>query len=469
MNEKCIFHIDVNSAYLSWEAVYRQKYLGEPGDLRQQVAVVGGDEKLRRGIVLAKSIPAGKYGIKTGQSLLEARQKYPGLTIVPPDYDLYERCSAALMALLSRYSPCVEQYSIDEAFVDMTEVLPLWQSIDGAGNFNGVETVGGGAPAGGCAVPPGTSTAPPGASAEPSANAAPSGVSSPPPANPGLHTAKNAALTAAEHIRAHISRELGFTVNIGISTNKVLAKMASDFQKPDRIHTLYPHEIPYKMWPLPVGELFFVGRATKNKLEKLGIRTIGELAATDAALLHYHFKKHGTVIRAFANGLDASVVMDTPQPAKGYGNSTTIAMDVDNEAAARLVLLKLAETLAARLRQDHVQIQVVAVGIKTSTFEFYSHQMVLENPTNITNEIYQYACRLFGQCWRGEPIRHLGIHTGQVSDFDRMRQLHMFDTTDYDKLAKMDAAVDEIRQRYGRNAILRAALLGGHMKNAKRD
>lgn len=409
MKEKCIFHIDVNSAYLSWEAVYQQKYLGKKTDLRRQISAVGGDEKLRRGIVLAKSIPAGEHGVKTGQSLMEARQKCPGILIVPPRYDLYERCSDALMALLRQYSPAVEQYSIDEAFVDMTEVLDLWPLADDQ-KYLGVQ----------------------------------------------LWPAK--ALKAAAHMKERIYRELGFTVNIGISTNKVLAKMASDFQKPDKIHTLYPSEIQTKMWPLPVGNLFFVGRATLKKLERLGIRTIGELARTDIELLRCHFKTHGTVIWGFANGLDTSAVICSPLPCKGYGNSTTIATDVDNEDAARLVLLELSEVVARRLRKDHVQIRVISVGIRTNNFVDYSHQTVLENPTNITGEIYKYACALFHQCWRGEAVRHLGIHTGQVSEYNRIRQMNMFDSMDYDKLAKMDAAVDDIRRRYGDAAIFRAAL-----------
>ena len=225
--DKIIFHIDVNSAYLSWEAVYRLAHKGGREDLREIASAVGGDMALRHGIILAKSIPAKKYGIKTGQTILEAKRKCPTLVLVPPNYNLYEQCSAAFIEILREYSDTVEQYSIDEAFIDMSASCHLF-----------------GAPE-----------------------------------------------ETAEKIRNRIREELGFTVNIGISFNKLLAKMASDFQKPDRVHTLYPEEIKAKMWPLPVSDLFFVGRATTGKLFSIGIQTIGELAAADPAWLKSLLKK----------------------------------------------------------------------------------------------------------------------------------------------------------------------------------
>lgn len=270
---KVIFHIDVNSAFLSWEAVYRLYHLGGKVDLRDEVAAVGGDMAMRHGIILAKSIPAKKYNIKTGESIVEALQKCPQLKLVPPNYSLYERCSAAFMEILRQYSPDVEQYSVDEAFVDMTGTESLW--------------------------------------GEP--------------------------VTAANRIRNQIREELGFTVNVGVSENKLLAKMASDFQKPDRIHTLWKHEIEMKMWPLPVTDLFFVGRATAKKLFHMGIHTIGELAQSDPIMLKSHLKKHGEVIWAFANGMDVSVVQSEAPANKGYGNSTTIAFDVTDASTARCI------------------------------------------------------------------------------------------------------------------------------------
>ena len=391
-----IFHIDVNSAFLSWEAVYRLHHLGGKEDLREKVSAVGGDMAMRHGIILAKSIPAKKFHIKTGETILEAKQKCPELILVPPNYGLYEKCSKAFMDILRRYSPTVEQYSIDEAFVDMTGTEGLWGD----------------------------------------------------------------PVTAAYRMKDQIRDTLGFTVNIGISENKLLAKMASDFQKPDRVHTLWHNEIEDKMWPLPVSDLFFVGRATAKKLFNLGIHTIGELAHADPHLLKIHLKKHGEVIWAFANGMDVSVVQSEAPANKGYGNSTTIAFDVTDASTAKLVLLALAETVGTRLRAAKVRAEVIAVGIKSHDLRYASHQMTLRNATNITIEIHRCACQLFDQLWDGTAIRHLGIHTSRVKDGFNMRQLDMFDTTDYEKLEKMDATVDRIRGRYGIDSVKRAAFVG---------
>lgn len=394
--ESVIFHVDVNSAFLSWEAVYRLCHLGGQTDLREEISAVGGDIAQRHGIILAKSIPAGQYHIHTGESIMEALQKCPHLKLVPPNYGLYEKCSAAFMEILRQYSPCVEQYSVDEAFVDMTGTENLW-----------------GAPS-----------------------------------------------KAADRIRNQIREELGFTVNIGVSENKLLAKMASDFKKPDRVHTLWKNEIPVKMWPLPVSSLFFVGRATSEKLFRMGIRTIGELAGTEPALLKSTLKKHGELIWAFANGMDVSVVQSKPPARKGYGNSTTIAFDVQDASIARLVLLSLAETVGARLRGAKVRAEVIAVGIKTFDFKYTSHQMTLPGATDITAEIYRYACQLFDSLWDGTPIRHLGIHTSRIKDKADMRQLNLFDTEDYEKMEQADKTIDEIRKRYGKDSVKRAVFVG---------
>lgn len=391
-----IFHVDVNSAFLSWEAVYRLYHLGGKTDLREQVAAVGGDIAMRHGIILAKSIPAKRYKIQTGESIMEAKQKCPHLILVPPNYGLYQQCSDALISVLREYSPEVEQYSIDEAFINMTGTEGLW-----------------GTP-----------------------------------------------VEAAERIRCHIKNKLGFTVNIGISENKLLAKMASDFTKPDRVHTLWHEEIQSKMWPLPVSDLFFVGRATTKKLLNLGIHTIGELANSDPGMLRYHFKKHGEVIWQFANGMDVSVVQSAPPPNKGYGNSTTIPFDVSDASSAKLVLLALAETVGTRLRSAGVKAEVISVGIKTSTFEYASHQMTLNNATNITKEIHGYASLLFDQLWDGSPIRHLGIHTSRIRDGIDMRQINMFDMdVDYEKLERLDEMVDGVRKRYGIDSVKRACFV----------
>lgn len=394
MQERVIFHIDVNSAFLSWESVYRLRELHEKVDLRTIPAAIGGDEKKRRGIILAKSIAAKQCGVRTGESILEARRKCPGLYLAPANYELYKRNSQAFMEILREYSPDVEQYSIDEAFMDMTGMQALF--------------------------------------GEP--------------------------VKAAHTIKDRIRDELGFTVNVGISRNKYLAKMASDFTKPDKVHTLYPEEIQEKMWPLPVGELLFVGKSTVKKLEAMGIRTIGQLARTDLKILQAALKKQGESIWNFANGIDFSMVQPVPEMNKGYGNSTTISFDVTDEEAAKTVLLALAESVGARLRRDQVKIQVVSVSIKDNQLKRMSHQRVLPEATDVTNEIYSAACELFDELWDGRPIRLLGIQTSRAKE-EEARQLSLFDDGGHDKWEQMDQAVDKIRQKYGRDAVKRASFL----------
>lgn len=364
-------------------------------DIREVPSAVGGDMSLRHGIILAKSIPAKKYGIKTGEAIWEAQRKCPGLILVPPNYELYENCSAAFMDILREYSDVVEQYSIDEAFLDMSSSCHLFGSAE----------------------------------------------------------------EVAVQIKDRIRDELGFTVNVGVSSNKLLAKMASDFEKPDRVHTLYPDEIPHKMWPLPVSDLFFVGRATTKKLFSLGIKTIGELAAADPVWLKSILKKQGEIVWGFANGIDLSPVLDQPAANKGYGNSTTTPYDVTDIPTAEKVLLALSETVGSRLRSDGVEIEVVAVGIRYANLEYVSHQKQLLNATNLTIEIYHAACDLFANLWDGRPIRHLSIHTSKAQEEEFVRQMLLFDNTDYDKIARMDATVDHIRDRHGIDSVMRATFL----------
>lgn len=392
---RVIFHVDVNAAYLSWEAVYRLRHLGAKEDLRRQAAGVGGDTALRQGIILAKSIPAKKYGIRTGESLLEAKRKCPSLILVPPHYQLYEKASKAFMEILKEFSPAVEQYSIDEAFMDMTGTQPLWHSPE----------------------------------------------------------------AAAEAIRKRVRDELGFTVNIGISSNKVLAKMASDFEKPDKVHTLFPEEIETKLWPLSVSELFFVGSRTKRKLHSLGIYTIGELARTDPEILKSHLKKQGRILWAFANGIDMSPVEPEPEANKGYGNSLTLPFDVTDIRQARLALLGLSETLGARMRKDQVRAQVFTLSVKTWDFRCYSHQKKFSDPTDLTEEIYKRAVLLFEQVWKGEPIRYLGIQGSGLTRKDMPVQGSLFQGEDYEKRRRAEMTIDRIRQRYGADAVKRAAFL----------
>lgn len=389
--KRIIYHVDVNSAFLSWEAVYRLYHLGGSLDLRTIPSAVGGDQEKRHGIILAKSIPSKRYGIQTGEPVVDAKRKCPELVLVPPNYELYNRSSRAFIRILEQYSDKIEQYSIDEAFVDMT----------------------------GCTDTP---------------------------------------VETAEEIKERVHRELGFTVNIGVAENKLLAKMASDFKKPDMVHTLWRDEIEKKLWPLPVGELFYVGHATKTKLLSMGIRTIGDLAGAEPRYLKAQLKSHGLLVHQYANGLDFSELVTDPPPNKGYGNSLTTPRDVCDAELAKLYLLSLAETVSARLRADAVKIRVVAVSIRDYNLVFTGHQITLFTPTDLTIEIYEAACRAFDELWNGIPIRHLGIHTTQVTS-EQSRQMFLFEKIDYDKQKRAEMAVDQLRRRFGRDIVMRASFV----------
>lgn len=400
-----IYHIDVNSAFLSWEAKNRydihleklakcSDYDGSLyTDIRTIPAVIGGNEEMRHGIVLAKSTPAKKYGIITGEPLVTARKKCPGLITVPPNFDIYAKNSAKFIELLNLYSPCVEQFSIDEAFCDMTGTKKLYGD----------------------------------------------------------------PVEFAYKLKDTIKNELGFTVNIGVSVNKLLAKMASDFQKPDMVHTLFPSEIKDKLWPLPVRDLFFVGRQTASKLTDLGISTIGDLANMDKNILIYHFKKHGELIWNYANGIDTDSIIRKGSDAKSYGNSQTIAFDVTDAVTAKKFLLSLCESVGARIRADKTYVSTVTVNITDYEFNSMSHQMSLPSPTNVTEKIYDCASTLFDQCWNNVPIRLIGVSAGKATDTGFI-QYNMFDSQKYEKLSKLDSAIDSIRNKYGSEAIMRASL-----------
>lgn len=405
MPEQIIFHIDVNSAFLSWEAYHRLHDLGETIDIRNYPSAIGGNEQTRHGIVLAKSPSAKACGIKTGEPLVRARQKCPDLMVFPPNHSLYARNSSKFINLLKEFSPEVEQYSIDEAFCNMTGTEKLYGDM----------------------------------------------------------------IEFANRLKDIIHERLGFTVNIGISSNKLLAKMASDFEKPDKVHTLFPDEISTKLWPLPIEELFFVGRVSAKKLRFLGLNTIGAAAKCDKSILEYHFKKQGETIWNYANGIDDSNVIMSPANNKGYGNSITTHFDVTDASTAKMILLSLCENVGARLRADKVYISVVSVSIVDSEFNHYSKQCSLSSSTNVTEEIYDTICRLFDECWKTTPIRLLGVSTSKATT-DKYAQYNLFDKDKYDKLSKLDSAIDNIRGRYGEDAIKRARFVGSehnHMTGKK--
>ena len=401
MAEPVWFHIDVNSAFLSWTAAYRTLVEGRTPDLRDIPSVIANDKNLRTSIVLAKSTPAKKFGIKTGEPVGMARDKCPNLVVAEPDYELYVASSRRLMALLRTVSPVVEQYSIDEAWVDMTGTSVLYG-------------------------PP---------------------------------------VLAARQLKDRIFRELGFTVNIGVSCNKLLAKMAGELEKPNKVITLFPHELAEKLWPLPVGELFMVGRATVPKLTAMGIGTIGDLAKTDPAVLVKRLGKQGAVIWQFANGKDAGAITNTSAPNKGYGNAVTTPRDVTDLAYADQVLLSLCETVGTRLRRDEQAGTCMTVHVRSSSFENWSHQKRLPNATNVTLELYAAARELLRMTWDGKtPLRQLGVQVTQLMQASS-RQTSLFDAQNYEKLSKLDKAVDALREKYGEQALFRAAFLSGETPN----
>ena len=430
--DRIFFHIDVNSAYLSWTALDKL-HSGCDIDLRTIPAIIGGDIAQRRGVVLAKSIPAKAYGIVTGEPIVNALRKCPNLTLEPPDHKLYNRRSHELMTLLSDFCPDIEQVSVDECYMDYTPISRQYPSPE----------------------------------------------------------------DAAHLIKDRVREQLNFTVNVGISDRKVLAKMASDFKKPDLVHTLYSYEIQEKMWPLPISSLFMCGHSSVETLRKLEILTIGDLAQADRSIIEAHMKSHGILLWEYANGIDGSQVAVIHADAKGIGNSTTLSEDATDHATAHRVLLSLAESVSRRLRAAAYSAAMVSVEIKYNTFKKVSHQTTFFTPTNQTDLIYQTACSLFDEIWDGTPVRLLGIRSSKLVPVGEPVQMSLFDlpismmqddishgssaetkssssnisdeessvksssTTNISsrKKEKLDSALDSIKKRYGEDAVVRGSLL----------
>lgn len=401
---RIVFHIDVNSAYLSWTAVEQLKN-GAETDIRTIPAIIGGNQESRHGVVLAKSLPAKKFGIRTGEPVANAFRKCASLHMEPPDHKLYHEYSSQMMTFLRTYTPDIEQVSVDECYMDFTGI---------SGRF----------------------TSP---------------------------------VSGALEIKNRIYEKFGFTVNIGISTNKLLAKMASDFEKPDKVHTLFPEEIKVKMWPLPVWELYMAGQSSVETLQKLEIRSIGDLAQADPEILELHLKSHGRKLWEFANGIDNSEVITEKVEAKGIGNSTTLSKDAVTEEEAKKVLLGLAESVGARLREAEQKAGMLSVEIKYYNFETASHQRQIPKPTNSDTVIYHTAVGLFRELWTKAPIRLLGIRSSKLVKQDEPEQMTIFDipvrsseetdTARDEKQKKLDRALDEIKKKYGRDAVRRGRLL----------
>lgn len=388
---KVIFHIDVNSAYLSWTATEQLKN-GAEIDIRTIPAIIGGDQKSRHGIVLAKSIPAKRYGIHTGEPVANAFRKCSNLKSFPPDHKMYRGKSRELMAFLAEFCPNIEQVSVDECYMDATDAIGRGES----------------------------------------------------------------PVEVATALKDRVRDNFGFTVNIGISENKLLAKMASDFEKPDKVHTLFPGEIQEKMWPLPMRELFMAGKSSVETLRKLEILTIGDLAKTDPRLVELHLKSHGRMLWEFANGIDRSQVQSEPTENKGIGNSVTLREDLTEEGQVWPVLLELAESVGRRLRKAGQKAGMVSVEMKYYTFQRTSHQQQLQRPSNEDEILYQTAKKLFREMWTGEPIRLLGIRTSKLVEAEEPEQLSLFDLgEENEKQKRLNEAMDSIRSRFGEGAIQR--------------
>ena len=417
---RTIFHVDVNSAFLSWSALKQLTEDPHSVDLRTIPSAVGGDVETRHGIITAKSIPAKKYGIQTGEPVVKALAKCPDLVLVKSDFAVYRDYSSRLMELLREYTPVLQQASIDEAYLDVSALL---QDNDAYSNPERL----------------------------------------------------------AREIADHVKTSLGFTVNVGISSNKFLAKMASDFEKPDKIHTLWPEEIRQKMWPLPIGKLYGCGKATAARLQNLGIYTIGDAASADLSLLQGNLgQKAGLYIIERANGIDKSEVHAEERDAKSYSNETTTAEDItrDNYNMLALpILKKLSEKVAGRLQRDNVWGSTVSVIVKTGAFRRHTRQTTLNAPTNDAEEIYSQTQTLLydllygkkggtdrspGLFSQGDVLRLIGVGVSNLDNGEN-RQMDLFEWArmnegnfkQKERIDKLNAMMDKIKGKYGDNAIRR--------------
>ena len=396
--ERVIFHVDVNSAFLSWSALKRLEE--DPGslDLRTIPSAVGGDVKTRHGVITAKSIPAKKYGVQTGEPVVKALQKCPQLVLVPSDFETYRKYSRAMMEILARYTPILQQMSIDEAFLDLTERISPRD--------------------------------------------------------------REGALELARQIRDTVRQELGFTVNVGISSNKLLAKMASDFQKPDRTHTLYPEEVPAKMWPLPINDLYGCGKQTARKLQLVGINTIGDAAAAELELLQTVLgERTGLHIHNSSNGISRSKVTSEREQAKSVSNERTLSADVDRDnyqSEGLPVIRRLSEKVASRLQKAGLVGQTVTFQVKSADFDRYSRQTTLSGMTDRAEEIEATVLYLAdhllngpeGLFDKGLSIRLIGVGVSRLT-VRQMQQMDLFAWAEQNEQEEEErkAAEEPVRQQ----------------------
>lgn len=364
-------------------------------DIRTIPSVIGGDEDARRGIVTAKSPVAKKMGVVSAEPLYMARRKCPNLKVFKGDYELYHRESNKLYKYFCTLTDRVERFSIDECFLDMSGTNFLYPD----------------------------------------------------------------PIKLAYQIKDEIYNKFGYTVNIGIANNKLCAKMASDFEKPNKVHTLFNYEIEKKMWPLPVEDLFMVGKSSSKVLGEMGITTIGALAHTDLDLLKRRFKSQGEMMKNYANGIDFSPVNPDNHNGKSKSMSVTETMPKDVESTVELkkILMKQAERISRQARKEKVYAQTVALIFKTSDFISYSHQIKLVNPTNVTADIYNYCLDILSKGWRGEPLRLIGIRLADFTN-DNRKQISIFDQEKDLHADKMQEILDDISNKYGDGVIIPASL-----------
>ena len=393
--ERQILHVDVNNAFLSWTALDMIKN-GSEIDIREIPAVIGGDESKRSGIVLAKSMKAKECGVRTAETIYQARIKCPGLKVFPSNFKIYRHYSNQLYQLLLEYTDKIERFSIDECFLDMTHYLM-----------------------------------------------------------------NDTLLNKGKEINRRVKEELGFTVNVGVAHNKLLAKMASDFTKPDRVHTLFENEIPNKMWTLPVSELFMLGKRTVPKLYNMQIKTIGDLAKTNKRILQDKFGKHGAMMWEYANGIDDSEVKYMQEKPKGIGNSVTLPEDISNIDKLEEIVLALTEQVTYRLRKQNMLARVVNVQLRNKDFVDTSHQRKLPNATASTKEIFNHAKELLEQMYRrGTPIRLIGVRVDDLTDKEEMQISLFHDEVKNEKQEKMDKKIDKLKEKYRYNILTRAGKMG---------
>lgn len=393
IKDRVIFHIDVNNAFLSWTAVDMLRH-GATEDIRNIPAVIGGDEDARRGIVVAKSPVAKKCGVKTAETLYQARKKCPGLKVYPANHALYKKESDKLYHYYLQFTPTVERFSVDECFLDMT----------------------------------------------------------------GTHYLYDDLIRLAYQMKDEIHKMYGITVNIGIGNNRLCAKMASDFEKPNRVHTLFSSEVQEKMWPLDVGDLLFIGRKSTETLRALGIHTIGDLAKTDLSLLTKYFKSNANYMHLASLGIDDTPVVSERAERKSISTTLTLPFDVLDKTYIRKILLMQADEVGLEARKRKLFAKQIAIIIRTDEFVNYSHQTKLENPTNVSEEIFKKAYSLFERAWKGEPIRLIGIRLGDFVKTN-VTQISLFDVNTVDDSSiKMQQAVDQIRSKFGKNIIMPASL-----------